>query len=112
MEADSSRLAAESCVFAQGADYDGILLGRLTIEAKVDAGQRAPVLASAAAQASLDEPAQQLRPVQQALHALLLISISPEQKLPIQVGDIYGVHVNYIDMAKACKGQVLEQLAA
>ena len=39
--------------------------------------------------------------VQQALHDLLLTSVSPEQKLPVEVGDINGVHVNYIDVAKA-----------
>lgn len=32
----------------------------------------------------------------------------PKEKLPIEVGDVDGVHVNDINVTKAGKGKVLE----
>ena len=36
----------------------------------------------------------------------------PEQELAVEVGHVDGVHVNYVDLAKAAQCQVLKQLAA
>lgn len=35
----------------------------------------------------------------------------PEQELPIQIADIDGVHIDYMNVAKTRQGQILEDLA-
>jgi len=36
----------------------------------------------------------------------------PEQELPVEVGHVYGVHVNDVDVHEAWQGQVFEHFAA
>jgi hypothetical protein len=46
-----------------------------------------------------------------AAAAAAAVLIVPEQELPVEVGYVYGVHVYYIDVDKARKSQVLQDLA-
>ena len=45
-------------------------------------------------------------------NTLLTCTPLPEQKLSIEVGQIYGVHVDDVDLAETHEGQVLEQFAS
>ena len=67
----------------------------------MDAGQQAALYWPLQLHTLIGRGSSAVEAVQQAQHALLPTGISPEQKLPIEVGDINGVHVNYIDVAKA-----------
>ena len=41
-----------------------------------------------------------------------LAAAVPEEELPVQVGEVDGVHINDVNVAEAREGDVLEQLAA
>ena len=43
---------------------------------------------------------------------LAVISITPEEELPVQIGDVDGVHVNHIYVSKATQCQILQKLTA
>jgi hypothetical protein len=38
--------------------------------------------------------------------------VSAEEELSVEVGDVDGVHVDDVYVAKACEGEVFEELAA
>jgi hypothetical protein len=44
--------------------------------------------------------------------AAAAVHSAPEQKLPVKVGHVYGVHVYYINVDKARQSQVLQDFTA